>query len=368
VKKQTWITVIGVVAVVVLLAAYLASPLLALNGLRGALRTGDRDSLERRVDFPSVRESLKSQLRAELMDSLQSDERLRNNPFAGLAILAAPVFIDRALDAAVTPEGLAAMIQNGRIDRSQPSGDPGATAAAQPPAEQPLRARRLHYANLDTFKAEFGSSAGEQTVTVVLGREGLFGWRVKRIDLPRGLLSNRASSMHRPTAGPAASSREARLAKAAFAPGQDDPPSAVMADSISFAAYPAKSSVRRVVLPDFEGAQRKYRDFRTRVREGFVAGVNFGGHMVLTEIGCGAGCRWVSVGDAATGRLFEFPLGGEDNYLLQLRYRQDSFLVKAIWEGQGEGTVCYGRDLVWTGRQFRTVREYSEPGACPTWN
>src|SRR5260370_1298387 len=95
-------TIIGglVAAVLLLIGMYVASPWIAVSQLRGAAKAGDRDKLDRLVDFPAVRESLKSQLKAQMLLKTQSDPDLKNNPFAGLAVLVLPALVDRLVDAA----------------------------------------------------------------------------------------------------------------------------------------------------------------------------------------------------------------------------------------------------------------------------
>ena len=67
------------------------------------------------------------------------------------------------------------------------------------------------------------------------------------------------------------------------------------------------------MMPDFRGRDRAYAMLRTRIRDGAKAGPNFAGYLALVEIGCGAGRRVVRVVDVRTGRVLDFPLGGEHN-------------------------------------------------------
>src|SRR6266496_759061 len=53
-----------------LLLLYLLSPYFAIWRLNSALESGDRDALEAQIDFPSVRESLKEQLRIHMAKSM----------------------------------------------------------------------------------------------------------------------------------------------------------------------------------------------------------------------------------------------------------------------------------------------------------
>jgi len=119
--------------------------------------------------------------------------------------------------------------------------------------------------------------------------------------------------------------------------------------------------------PDFTGPGRKYRILRTNIRLGFAQGRHFAGHFVLFGIGCGAGCVSVTLGDLSTGRIYDFPLGGEDNYMLQFQVHPDSRLVKAHWEKQGGAQVqCVFEDVLLTGTTFTRRRTGVENGNCPS--
>ncbi|WP_374575735.1 DUF2939 domain-containing protein [Phenylobacterium sp. J367] len=113
VSKQALLN--GAIALVAaFFAAYFASPLLAAQSLRSAAREGDAERLERLVDFPTVREGLKSQINAQLMTAMQTDPEMQANPFAALALLMVPAIVERAIDAYVTPDAIGAMVTTGK--------------------------------------------------------------------------------------------------------------------------------------------------------------------------------------------------------------------------------------------------------------
>lgn len=177
--------IIGLAAalVAVLVGWYAASPYMAVGALEKAARNGDRDKLEELVDFPRVRESLKADFTAGLMNKAQSDAATRDNPFAGLAAILVPALVDRVVDAAVSPEGIVRM-QEGRgvatPPGARPMGEARSKAQAGAPAQKPKT--NAHYSGLNRFKVEQPSDAGP--LTWVLARQGLFGWKLIRIELP----------------------------------------------------------------------------------------------------------------------------------------------------------------------------------------
>lgn len=96
-----------------------------------------------------------------------------------------------------------------------------------------------------------------------------------------------------------------------------------------FADYPTKIYLKgKSVLPKMTGSVAH---FRTRINNGMKAGPNFGGHFTLIEIGCGSSCIFAFLIDARDGRVVDFPLGGEENYQLQMKYGIDSTLLQAEW-------------------------------------
>ena len=116
-------------------------------------------------------------------------------------------------------------------------------------------------------------------------------------------------------------------------------------------AVPLYKGARR--SPSFTGAGRNYRLYQSAIREGFAKNQLFAGNFVLIGIGCGTGCMAVYVGDVATGRIFDFPLGGEENYMLQFESRPNSRLVKVTWNRVSEAkTECIKEDLVFSGAAF----------------
>ena len=82
-KRRTWLIVVAALALFAL--AYVGSPFWAARQFKQAALSADVDRIEKAVDFPAVRKSLKAQLTPALTQTMQSDPDLRANPFTGLA-------------------------------------------------------------------------------------------------------------------------------------------------------------------------------------------------------------------------------------------------------------------------------------------
>jgi hypothetical protein len=109
-------------------------------------------------------------------------------------------------------------------------------------------------------------------------------------------------------------------------------------------------------LPDFSGRDRTFSSYRTRIRDGMRDGPNFAGKLALIEIGCGTSCRIVYAGDLSTGRVYDIPLGGEDNPSLTLHHNLGSRAIVAYW---GNADSCTREVFVWQGSQLER-KERSE--------
>jgi len=179
----------GAIALALLVAAvgYFASPYVAIVGLVNALRAGDKDGLEERVDFPAVREHLKAEITASFMAKFQSDPELQSNPFAGLGLALVPMMADKAVDALVTPEGLTRLLAPEKdADRGPVLGLP----------------KDAGYVTLDRFRVSAPAGRDKASkINLILRRRGLFHWTVTRIELPKDVLD--AEEGATPSAAPA---------------------------------------------------------------------------------------------------------------------------------------------------------------------
>lgn len=156
---------VGLGLVALGLALYLwASPYLFLRSLQAAILHGDRVRLERLVDFPRLREGLKAQLQAKLLQETQKEAE--TNPFAGLAYLFVAGLVDPLVDAFVSPEGFAAL-------------GTGAHPGEAPKEE--VQKWRIRYQG---FQTAYLYHPQDPQSRLYLERQGLWGWRVVRMEIP----------------------------------------------------------------------------------------------------------------------------------------------------------------------------------------
>jgi hypothetical protein len=172
------VVVLGVIA---FLAGFFATPFLTVNSLVAAAKAGDEAALERLVDFPAFRDSLKDELTTRLMAEARADPEVRSSGLGGLGMMLAPMLVGGAVDALVNAPTIAAMV------RTADTPDPTDLHDARPAEEADEADIRQSYAyrDLNTFVLGLtDADRPDETLKLLLKRQGLFGWKLAGIDLP----------------------------------------------------------------------------------------------------------------------------------------------------------------------------------------
>ena len=179
--NQKLIIRLGGAAVAVFVLAYAASPLLAARSLVQAARSGDAAALERQVDFPAFRASLKDELSARMVAEMRKDSRLGG--LSGLGMMLAPTLVSGAVDAFVTPQAIAVMVQEGqgpKPDQAKPEVGPKPQSK---PESKKVR-QSWGYRDLDTFAVTLTrDDQPDEQVSLLMKRRNLFSWKLAGIDL-----------------------------------------------------------------------------------------------------------------------------------------------------------------------------------------
>jgi len=171
---------LAVAAVAVFAIAWAASPVLAAQALIRAAKAGDADKIERLVDFPALRESLKAELSAELAAHMRRDPRIESD-LGGLGLILAPMLLSGAVDAVVTPEVVAQMVTTAEA--------PDPTVRDQPePGDATDEGDDIHqswgYRDLNTFAVTLTDrDHPDQRLALIMERRGLFTWKLAAVDI-----------------------------------------------------------------------------------------------------------------------------------------------------------------------------------------
>lgn len=106
--------------------------------------------------------------------------------------------------------------------------------------------------------------------------------------------------------------------------------------------------------PQFDGRDKNFKSYRTRIREALRKGPTFAGEFSVVHFGCGTGCSRAVIASNKTGEVFSFPRGGDENTSMQLSFTVASRLMYSQWYGEKTG-VCNLEQLEWIGGVFKIV-------------
>lgn len=173
-------------AVVAFAGAYAISPMLAAKALTRAAESGDQQTLERMVDFPALRESLKDEARDVMAEEMRRRTGIGGDLVAGIGSVLAPQIVEGAVDALVTPEAVTAMVADARtpgIPDPRPEGRLGRRA---PERNEGDIHQAWGYRNLDLFAVTLTrKDRPERQLVLLMDRRGLFEWKLSGVEINR---------------------------------------------------------------------------------------------------------------------------------------------------------------------------------------
>ncbi len=155
----------GLAAVLVLLATigwYVLSPGYTLKQMKAAAQANDADRLSSYIDYPSLREDMKSELSARMMAEAQKDQ----SGFGPLGVALGSALVGPLVDAIISPAGVRAMMLSNRQNKKAPI-----AVGEDPDIER-------HGLSEFVVKSKSG-----QNGTMVFKRHGL-SWKLSGLDLP----------------------------------------------------------------------------------------------------------------------------------------------------------------------------------------
>ena len=176
---KKWIAL--VVVLLLALGGYIAAgPYLAINGIREALAEQDTGKLERHVDFPALRVSIRAQLEDSLARRAGSD--IQSNLFGAIVLSVAGNVLGSGVDAMVTPLGIGALLQGRSMWKKSIGETVDGDTYGKPVPADPLKNAEHHFESPSRFTATVHDEDGKPVV-FVFKRKGLH-WKLADIRLP----------------------------------------------------------------------------------------------------------------------------------------------------------------------------------------
>ncbi|CAH0257766.1 DUF2939 domain-containing protein [Stenotrophomonas lactitubi] len=176
--------IIGILALLIVVMAgwWFGGPYLTVHGLSKAIEQRDTARLERYVDFPRVRTSLRAQLSDYLVR--QAGPEVAASPFGALLYGLGDQLGGAAVETMVTPTGIGAMLQGHVLWKRGRNELQGGDAFGTTEPARPLKNAEHHFEALDRFVVDVDRGPGQPPLKVVLEPQGL-RWKV--VDLQLGM-------------------------------------------------------------------------------------------------------------------------------------------------------------------------------------
>lgn len=175
-----WKITIAVVTIFVLGSLFYATPHITLWRMKAAAEAGDYEKFSQFVDYPKLRESAKQSLiESGVLD--RALERGTGNRALDVvaSALASPV-MNAAIDAAISPQSLALLMQ-GKSWAEARSSNRVATGRASEPLKIDVA---MNYVNLNEFSVRVSKQEGTSKPSLfTLSRDGWFSWKLSSIQL-----------------------------------------------------------------------------------------------------------------------------------------------------------------------------------------
>jgi hypothetical protein len=171
---------VGIFATLLIVAvvSYVAAgPLITLHEIKTGIQDQDSEKLASYIDFPALRENLKEQFSAYVMQQASTD--LKGNPFAAFGMLLGAKIVDSAVDSFVTPSGLSKIAAG-----KNPQDSSGMPQSSGPETVEPFKNARYSYDSPSRFSAWVRLENGGDA-RFVLSRDGL-SWKLTNIIIPIG--------------------------------------------------------------------------------------------------------------------------------------------------------------------------------------
>jgi cell wall-associated NlpC family hydrolase len=167
--------IFAVLFVITLIGYIAAGPFITIHQIKSGVDKQDSELLSENIDFPLLRSNVKEQLSAYFVEKATSE--LKNNPLESLVLGIASKFVDGAVDAVVTPSGLANLME-GKQPKQIQSVDEKSTETKR----QLFRNARYSLDSIHKFSIWVKDGKGDE-IRFVLTRDGL-SWKLTNIIIP----------------------------------------------------------------------------------------------------------------------------------------------------------------------------------------
>jgi Protein of unknown function (DUF2939) len=171
----------GVIAAFACGGGLYASPYFTLYQMYQAVERKDIEAISSHVDFPALRESVKTNLQTVV----KKETSQQSNPLMGLLGSVMGGFVlDPVVDQLVTPSGVAALLEGQQLQLGKQEGQ---TQFMQGGGSSSTPDVKAEYESFNQFAVNVKPKGQDiEPVTILLSRDGL-GWKISGVRLPSSL-------------------------------------------------------------------------------------------------------------------------------------------------------------------------------------
>ncbi len=184
-KKRFSLTLISSLLIA---SGYLyATPYLSILSFKMAIDNKNPEKAEKFIDFPSVRENMKTQISKEL--STKAERQIADRPYKQFTMLIVqPVIkavVSSTINATVTPTGLSSLITKGTLTKPQKTN----SKITEGKNKDNKNKISLFYKDLNIFVLKSELENSDEVVIALWKRERFSHWRLYSIELPKSLIN-----------------------------------------------------------------------------------------------------------------------------------------------------------------------------------
>jgi len=191
------IILIALAAAALVAGWYFGSPRWTLWQMSRAAETRDSDRLASYIEFPTLRETSKAQLKAQMLEQMKGNQG--NGGFGAVGAMIGMAMVDPVVDGALSPETMRAAFARApeRIEEAPDAkaGTGAKTGDTAPAGGQKKRPFGIDASNMEIVQKGFAEfrlrkeGAQGEDGDLIFRRHGL-GWKLEEIRIPRDLLDD----------------------------------------------------------------------------------------------------------------------------------------------------------------------------------
>ena len=175
-------------AVFIAVGYFYLTPFISILFFKSAIESQETKKAEKYINFPSVRESLKDQLKHSVKNKIIKETS--GNHFAEIGVILFNPILDGVIESTVnntvTPQGLNTLLNNGLLSQSNP-GENNKANRFEDSKEPEIK---LYYESLNQFVLSSNFPEIEEPLKAFWHREGVIKWRLYSVELPLELINS----------------------------------------------------------------------------------------------------------------------------------------------------------------------------------